>query len=120
MRRSSIWNSSEKRGPAEAALGDLPVGRAVEGQTPVLQFVDRLHGLLAHQVGRVLIHQIVAALDRVEGVPLWVVFFQIAQRRADAALRRAAGGLGWIQLAIPGAVRPGLLHRRAQTRAARA
>jgi hypothetical protein len=77
----------------------LAIGRAVEGQTHVLQFQHDIDRVLAHDIGRVLVHQVVAALDRVEGVPLPVVFLQIAQRRADAALGRAGMRAGGIELA---------------------
>ena len=44
---------------AEGALGDPAVGRAAEGQPPVLQFVDRFDGLAAQNLGGVLVGQIV-------------------------------------------------------------
>ncbi len=39
--------------PAEAALVDLALGRAVEGQTHVLEVDDRVDGLLREDLGRV-------------------------------------------------------------------
>ena len=74
---------------AESALIDAPVYRAVKRQAAVFQFVYRVHRLLRQNKGRVLVRQIIAALDRIEGVPLRFIFFYIAQRRADAPLRRA-------------------------------
>src|SRR5690606_14913544 len=44
---------------------------------------------VAHELDRVLVTQVVATLDRVERVPLGMVLFEVAQRRADAALRGA-------------------------------
>ncbi len=74
---------------AKAALGDLTLRCAVEGQSHVFQLVDRVHRLLAHEFDRVLVAQIIASFDRVEGVPLGTIFFLAAQRRAHAALRGA-------------------------------
>ena len=45
---------------------------------------------LAHDLDGVLVGEVVAALDGVEGVPLPVVLFDVGQRRAHAAL----GGAG--------------------------
>ncbi len=106
---------------AEAALVDLAVLGAVEGQAPVLQIVDRVDGLARQHLGGVLVHQVVATLDGVEHVPLPVVFFLVAQRRRDAALRRAGMRARGIELADDGdagVVRE--LHRGHQSRAARA
>ena len=106
---------------AEAALIDLAVLGAVEGQAPVLQVVDRVDRLARQHLGGVLVDQIVAALDGVEHVPLPVVFFLVAQRRGDAALRRAGMRARGVELADDGdAGVVGQLHGRHQARAARA
>src|SRR6266508_2712536 len=55
---------------AEPALIDPSVSGPVEWQAPVLQLEDGVDCLLAHDEGRGLIHQVVAALHRVEGMPL--------------------------------------------------
>ncbi len=86
------------RVPAEAALGDLAVGRAAEGQTPVLELDDRVDRLARQDLGRVLIRQVVPALDRVEHVPFPVILFQVAERGADAALGRPGVRPGGIEL----------------------
>ena len=81
---------------AEAALVDEAVGGAAEGQAHVLEVVDRLDRFLGEDGRRVLVDEIVAALDRVEGVPLRLVLLQVAEGRADASLggaRVAAHGI---------------------------
>ena len=83
---------------AEAALVDLALGRAVERQAHVLEVEDRVDGLLREDLGRVLVDQVVAALDRVEGVPLPVVLLHVGERGGHAALRRAGVGAGGVEL----------------------
>ena len=83
---------------AEAPLVDAAVGRPVEGQAHVLELDDGVDGLTAHDLGRVLVDEVVAALDRVEGVPLPVVLFDVRQRGAHAALGRAGVGPGRVEL----------------------
>src|SRR4030095_11116051 len=83
---------------AEAPLVDLAVGGAVERHPHVLQVVDGLDRLPAHDLGRVLVDQVVAALDGVEGMPLPVVLFDIGQGGAHATLGRAGVGTGRVQL----------------------
>jgi len=73
---------------AEPSLIDAPVGCTVEGQSPVFEIVHGLHGLLRKDDRRVLVHEIVPALDRVEGMPFGFVLFHIAQRGADSSLGR--------------------------------
>ena len=53
---------------------------------------------LAHDLGGVLVDQVVAALDGVEGVPLPVVLLDVGQGGAHAALRRAGVGAGRVEL----------------------
>jgi hypothetical protein len=84
--------------PAEAALVDLALGRPVERQAHLLQVEDRVDGLFRHDLGGVLVDQVVAALDRVEGVPFPVVFFDVRQRGAHAALCRAGVGPRRVEL----------------------
>ena len=75
---------------AEAALVDAALGCPVEWQAPVFQIVDRLDGFLRQDVGRLLVDQIIAALDGIKGMPFGLVFLDIAQSGADPAL----GGAG--------------------------
>ena len=92
---------------AEAALVDLAVGRAVERQAHVLEVEDRVDGLLGEDLGGVLVDQVVAALDGVEGVPLPVVVLDVGERRGHAALRRAGVRAGRVQLRDDGGLGPG-------------
>ena len=84
---------------AEAALVDLALGRAVERQAHVLELDDRLDRLARQDLGRVLVDQVVATLDRVVHVPLGVVFLEVAERCADAALSGAGVGSRRVELA---------------------
>ena len=107
------------RVPAEPPLRDPAVGRAVERQAPVLEPVNRLDRVARQDLGRVLVGEVVAALDRVEHVPEPVVRLLVPERGADAALRRAGVRADRDELADDGGadVR-GELQRRHQPRAA--
>src|SRR5665648_417630 len=69
--------------------GEAPVRGPVERQTHVLQVQHRLDGLPGHHLRGVLVDQVVAALDGVEGVPLPVVLLDVAEGGAPPALGRA-------------------------------
>jgi len=84
--------------PAEAPLVDLALGRPVERQTHLLQVEDGVDGLLAHHLRGVLVDQVVAALDGVEGVPLPVVLLDVREGGAHAALRGAGVRPGRVEL----------------------
>jgi hypothetical protein len=105
----------------EAALVDAAVGRAVEGQAQVLELDDGVDRLAAHDFGRRLVDQVVAALHRVEGVPLPGVVLHVGQRRAHAPLGGAGVGTGGVQLGQDGRpAAPGRLDGRSQPGPARA
>ena len=53
------------------------------------EIVYGLYRLFCEDECRVLIHEIIPALDRVEGVPFGFVLFHVAQRGADSSLGRA-------------------------------
>ena len=89
---------------AEPALVDLAVGRPVERQAHVLELDDGLDRLAGEDLGGVLVDQVVAALDRVEHVPLPVVLLEVAEGGADAALGGAGVGAGGIELGQDGGV----------------
>jgi hypothetical protein len=89
---------------AELALVDLAVRRAVERQAHVLEFDDGLDGLAGEDLGGVLVDQVVAALDRVEHVPLPVVLLEVPESGADTALGGAGVGAGGIELRQDGGV----------------
>jgi hypothetical protein len=82
--------------PAKRALGDLAIRRAVKGQAHVFQFVDGRHGLVAHELDRILVAQVIRAFDRVVGVPFGMVFFLAcrALRRCRPGRCRCANGWG--------------------------
>jgi hypothetical protein len=80
---------------AERALVDGAVGVAVERHAEVFELVDDVRCFAAHELDRVLVAEPVGALDGVVEVIVPVVFAHVAQRSADAALRRhgvRAGG----------------------------
>ena len=72
---------------AEAPLVDPPFRGAVKGQPPVFQIVDRLDRFFSQDMSGLLVDQVVAAFNRVKGVPLRLVLFDVAQCRTDAPLR---------------------------------
>ena len=95
---------------AEAALVDLALGGAVERQAHVLEVEDGVDRLLRQDLGGVLVDEVVAALDGVEGVPLPVVVLDVGERGGHAALGRAGVRAGRVELRDDGGagVRPGL------------
>ena len=83
-------------GGAERPLRDPPVLGAREHRAPVLELVDVVGRLVAEHLDRVLVAEVVRALDRVEGVLLGVVLGGVAERGVDPALsgaRMAAHGV---------------------------
>ncbi len=85
--------------PAEGPLGNLTVRRAAERQAPMFQLVHRFDRLAAKDLHGVLVGQVVRAFDRVEHVPLPMVFFLVAQGGADPTLRSPGVGAGRIKFA---------------------
>ena len=84
--------------PAEAALVDPALRGAVERHAHLLEIQHRVDGFLAHDLDGVLVGEIVAALDGVEGVPFPVVLFDVGQRRAHPALSRTGVAPSRVQL----------------------
>jgi hypothetical protein len=91
---------------AEPALVDEPLFGPVERQPHVLEVENRLDRLPAHDLGRVLVHQVVAALHRVVGVPLPVVLLHVPDGGAHAALGGAGVAPGGVELGDDGGRRP--------------
>ena len=87
---------------AELALGDLAFLGARKRQAHVLKLVDRLDHVFGKNLGGVLVGQVIAPFDGVVHVPFPVVFLDIAERRADAALRRAGVRAGRVELGDAG------------------
>ena len=88
--------------PPKGRWAILPIGRAVEGQAHVLQLVDGVDGLVAHELDGILVAQVVGAFDGVVGMPFGVVFLLVAERRADAALGGAGMRAGGVEFADDG------------------
>ena len=76
-------------GGAERALRDPAVLGAREDRAPVLELVDVVGRLVAEDLDRVLVAEVVGALDRVERVLLGVVLGRVPERGVDPALGRA-------------------------------
>ena len=81
---------ARRAGGAERALRELAVVAAGEDRAPVLELDDVARRLAREELDRVLVAEVVGALDRVVGVDLGAVLGRVAERRVDAAL----GGAG--------------------------
>ena len=105
---------------AEGALVDAAVLGARERHAEVLEFDHRTRRLLAHELDRVLVAEPVGALDGVVEVEAPVVLAHVAERGADAALRRhrVAARREHLGQAGRGQPRLGQAHGGAQARAA--
>ena len=97
---------ARRAGGAEGPLRDPPVLGAREDRAPVLELVDVAGRLLAEDLDRVLVAQVVGALDRVEGVLLGVVLGGVPERRVDPALGRAGVAADRMDLRDERDVRP--------------
>ena len=89
-------------------LVDGAVGIAVERHAEVLELVDDLRRLAAHEFDGVLVTEVVGALDGVKHVPVPVVLAHVAQRGPDAALCRHRVRTGGEHLGEHGDVVAGL------------
>ena len=89
---------ARRAGGAEGALREPAVVRAREHRAPVLELVDVAGRLAAEDLDRVLVAEVVGALDRVEGVRLGAVLAGVPERRVDAALGRAGVAAGRMEL----------------------
>ena len=99
---------TRRAGSSERPLGDPAVVGAREDRAPVLELIHVAGRFLAEDLDRVLVAEIVGALDRVVGVDLGRVLRRVAERRVDAALRRAGVAAGRVQLRDHRHVRPGI------------
>ena len=97
-----------------------PSGVRLNGRPMCSSSITVSIGLAGEDLGRVLVDQVVAALDRVEHVPLPVVLLLVAQGGTDAALGGAGMGAGRVELGQDGGVDAGLgeLERGPQAGAA--
>src|SRR5207253_478950 len=105
---------------AERPLIDQPVLGARERHPEMLELDDRGHCIAAHVFDGVLVAEPVGPLDGVVHVPAPVVLAHIAERRADAALRRDGVAARREYLADAGGLEPRSGHSqcRPQTGAA--
>src|SRR5207248_4156567 len=113
---------ARRPGRAEGTLRDAAVLRAREHRTPVLELVDVAGRFVAEDLDRVLVAEVVGALDRVEGVDLRVVVRSVPERSVDAAFGRAGVAAGRMKLRDDGDVGACVvrLDRGPHSRAARA
>jgi hypothetical protein len=81
---------ARRPGGSERALRDAAVLRPREDRAPVLELVHVIGRLVAEDLDRVLVAEVVGALDGVERVRLRVVLGRVPERRVDAPL----GGAG--------------------------
>ena len=70
----------------------------LNGQAHVLEVEHGVDRLFREDLGRILVDEVVAALDGVEGVPLPGVLFDVGERRGHTALRRAGVRAGGVEL----------------------
>ena len=91
-------DGARRAGGAERALREPALVVAREERAPVLELVDVAGRLAREDLDRVLVAEVVGALDRVEGVRLGAVLGGVAERRVDAALGRAGVAAGRVQL----------------------
>ncbi len=88
-------------GASEGALGDGAVLKAAEGASPVLHLVDDFDALLAHDLHGILVGQVVASLDGVEGVLLPGIVTAlgvVGEGRVEASLGGNGVGPGRVDL----------------------
>ena len=84
--------------PTESPLVDPAIRGPVEGQAHLLQVEDSVDGFTAHDLGGVLVDQVVPTLHSVECVPFPVVVLDIRERCAHTALGCTGVGARRVQL----------------------
>ena len=89
---------ARRAGGAERALRELAVVAAGEDRAPVLELDDVAGRFLREELDRVLVADVVGALDRVVRVGLGAVLGGVAERRVDAALGRSRVGTRRVDL----------------------
>ena len=89
---------ARRAGCAERPLCQLPVLAPREDGTPVLELVDVARRLAAQDLDRVLVADVVGALDGVERVRRRRVLGGVPERRVDPAFGRAGVAAGRVEL----------------------
>ena len=89
---------ARRAGRAERALRDAAVLGPREDGSPVLELVDVVRRLVAEDLDRVLVAEVVGALDGVVGVLLGIVLGGVPEGRVDPALGRAGVAPGRVDL----------------------
>jgi len=82
----------------EGTLVDGAVWVSVERHSKMLELVDHMRRLFAHELDGVLIAEVIRPLDGVEHVPVPVVFAHVSERGPNATLRCNRVGACWKDL----------------------
>ena len=106
--------------PAKRPLINRAIGITIERHAEMLQLIDDLGRFATHELNRILITEIIAALDSVKHVPVPAVFGHVAERSTDTTLRRHRMGACRKNFGEHGHIETGFgeLQRRAHTRTA--
>ncbi len=99
-----------RRMAAEPPLVDLAGLGAAERHAQMLEFDDGIDRLAAHIGDGILVAEPIRASDGIEHVPAPVVLFDVAERGADAALRRDSMAACWKHLGHTGRIQAGRDH----------
>ena len=89
---------ARRAGGAEGPLRDPAVLRAREDGAPVLELVDVPRRLVAEDLDRILVAEVVGPFDGVERMRLGIVLGGVPERGIDAALCRAGVAAGRVEL----------------------
>ena len=101
---------ARRAGGAERALVELALLVPREDAAPALELVDVARRLAREDLDRVLVAEVVRALDRVERVRLGVVVGLVAERRVDAPLRGAGVAARRVELRDDGDAGAGVVR----------
>jgi hypothetical protein len=100
---------------AEVPLGNLSLRGTAEGNAHMFQLIDPPGSILDHDLRDILVAEVITPLDRIEEMPLPVIFFLVAQGRRDPPLGSAGMGTSGVNFADDGYI--GLVrafHSRSQ------
>ena len=103
-------DGARRAGGPERALVELALLVPREDAAPALELVDVARRLAREDLDRVLVAEVVRALDGVEGVRLGVVVGLVAERRVDAPLRGAGVAARRVELRDDGDAGAGVVR----------